>query len=187
MKASKLQMLLAEDANIYVGDGYTFVRRTEWGKIKKSKRELKYRSRSMNTLLYRSDYEVKKAKEIKDLSPAGFEERMEDYVAEDNWKVRSKKNYEDSGSGDGGIDIKAIKEFKDGTIKELIGQCKHPMISKKPIGPGVLRELVGAAADVESKYEKVLMCMTSTWFTLGAIEYAERHHITLVTGGDLLK
>ena len=61
------------------------------------------------------------------------------------------------------------------------------MISKKPIGPGVLRELVGAAADVESKYEKVLMCMTSTWFTLGAIEYAERHHITLVTGGDLLK
>jgi len=187
MKASKLQMLLAEDANIYVGDGYTFVRKTEWGKIKKSKRELKYRSRSLNGLFYKSDYEVKKAKEIKDLSPAGFEERMEDYVAEDNWKVRSKKNYEDSGSGDGGIDIKAIKEFKDGTIKELIGQCKHPMISKKPIGPGVLRELVGAAADVESKYEKVLMCMTSTWFTLGAIEYAERHHITLVTGGDLLK
>ena len=186
-KASKLQKLLAEDANIYVGDGYTFVRRTEWGKIKKSKRELKYRSRSMNTLLFKSDYEVKKAKEIKDLSPAGFEERMEDYVAEDNWKVRSKKNYEDSGSGDGGIDIKAIKEFKDGTIKELIGQCKHPMISKKPIGPGVLRELVGAAADVKSKHEKVLMCMTSTWFTQGAIEYADRHQITLVTGGDLLK
>ena len=187
MKASKLQMLLAEDANIYVPDGHTFVRKTEWGKIKKSKRELKYRSKSLNGLFYKSDYEVKKAKEIKDLSPAGFEERMEDYVAEDNWKVRSKKNYEDPGSGDGGIDIKAIKEFKDGTIKELIGQSKHPMISKKPIGPGVLRELVGAAADVKSKHEKVLMCMTSTWFTLGAIEYAERHHITLVTGGDLLK
>ena len=187
MKASKLQMLLAEDVNIYIPDGYTFVRKTEWGKIKKSKRELKYRSKSLNGLFYRSDHEVKKAKEIKYLSPAGFEEKMEDHVAKDNWKVRSKKNYEDSGSGDGGIDIRAIKEFKDGSIKELIGQCKHPMISKKPIGPDVLRELVGAAADVESKYEKVLMCMTSTWFTHGAVEYAERHNITLVTGGDLLK
>ena len=187
MKASKLQMLLAEDANIYVGDGYTFVRRTEWGKIKKSKRELKFRSKSMNTLLYKSDYEVKKAKEIKDLSPAGFEEKMEDFVAKDKWKVRTKKNYEDPGSGDGGIDIRAIKKFKDGSIKELIGQCKHPIISKKPIGPDILRELVGAAADVESKHEKVLMCMTSTWFTQRAMEYAERHNITLVTGGDLLK
>ena len=187
MKASKLQLLLAEDANIYVGDGYTFVRKTEWGKIKKSKRELKYRSKSLNGLFYRSDHEVKKAKEIRDLSPAGFEEKMEDYVAKDDWKVRSKKNYEDPGSGDGGIDIKAIKEFKDGSIKELIGQCKHPMISKKPIGPSVLRELVGAAADVKSEHEKVLMCMTSTWFTRHAMEYAERHNITLVTGGDLLK
>jgi len=187
MKASKLQLLLAEDANIYVGDGHTFVRKTEWGKIKKSKRELKYRSKSLNGLFYRSDHEVKKAKEIRDLSPAGFEEKMEDYVAKDDWKVRSKKNYEDPGSGDGGIDIKAIKEFKDGSIKELIGQCKHPMISKKPIGPSVLRELVGAAADVKSKHEKVLMCMTSTWFTRHAMEYAERHNITLVTGGDLLK
>ena len=61
---------------------------------------------------------------------------MEDYVAEDNWKVRSQERImKTPGSGDGGIDIKAIKEFKDGTIKELIGQCKHPMISKKPIGP----------------------------------------------------
>jgi len=187
MKASKLQMLLAEDANIYVGDGYTFVRKTEWGKIKKSKRELKYRSKSLNGLFYKSDYEVKKAKEIKDLSSGGFEEKMEDYVAEDNWKVRSKKNYEDPGSGDGGIDVRALKEFKDGSIKELIGQCKHPMISKKPIGPDILQKLVGAAADVENKYEKVLMCMTSTWFTQRAMEYAERHNITLVTGGDLLK
>ena len=187
MKASKLQMLLAEDANIYVGDGYTFVRKTEWGKIKKSKRELKYRSKSLNGLFYRSDYEVKKAKEIKNLSPAGFEEKMEDYVAKDNWKVRSKKNHENPGSGDGGIDIRAVKEFKDGSIKELIGQCKHPVISKKPVGPDVLQKLVGAAADVESKHEKVLMCMTSTWFTQRAMEYAERHNITLVTGGDLLK
>jgi len=31
------------------------------------------------------------------------------------------------------------------------------------------------------------MCMTSTWFTQRAMEYAERHNITLVTGGDLLK
>ncbi|WP_286843504.1 hypothetical protein, partial [Idiomarina sp. UBA4206] len=34
MKASKTQMILARDVNFYVPEGYTFVRKTLWGKIK---------------------------------------------------------------------------------------------------------------------------------------------------------
>ena len=80
-----------------------------------------------------------------------------------------------------------FKEFKDGTIKELIGQCKHPMISKKPIGPDVIRELIGAATLEESEHEKVLMVITSSIFTIGARKAAQEKNIELVDGDDLLK
>ena len=178
MKASKLQMLLANDANFYVPDGHTFVKKSVWGKVKMGEREIRYRNKSLNGLFYASDHEIEKAKEIHELSPAGFEERSEKYVAELGWEVTKRNNY------DGGIDIRALKEFKDGTIKKLLVQCKH---WKKPVGHDVLHALVGAAADEESKYEKVLMVITSSKFTTGAIEYAHNHSITLVRGDDLLK
>ena len=181
MKASKFQMLLASDANIYVPDGYTFVRKTDWGKIKKSKREIRYRTTSLNGLFYASDHEIQKVKNINELSPAGFEEKMEDYVDKKGWKVTKRNNY------DGGIDIRAIKEFKDGTIKKLLAQCKHPAISKKPIGPNVIRELIGAAELEESKHEKVLMVITSSVFTIGARKAAKEKNIELVDGDDLIK
>jgi len=163
MKASKLQMLLASEINFYVPDGYTFVKKSIWGKVKMGKRELKYRNTSLNNLFYASDHEVQKAKEIHELSPAGFEERSEKYVNELGWEVTKRNNY------DGGIDIRAFKEFKDGTIKKLLVQCKH---WKKPIGPDILHALVGAAADEKSEHEKVLMVITSSKFTTGAIKYA---------------
>ena len=178
MKASKLQMLLASEINFYVPDGHTFVKKSVWGKVKMGEREIRYRNKSLNGLFYASDHEIEKAKEIHELSPAGFEERSEKYVAELGWEVTKRNNY------DGGIDIRALKEFKDGTIKKLLVQCKH---WKKPVGHDVLHALVGAAADEESKYEKVLMVITSSKFTTGAIEYAHNHSITLVRGDDLLK
>jgi len=177
-KASKLQLLLAKNLNFPVQPGYTFVRESVWGKKGMTKKEITYRSKSLHGLFYASDHEIQKAKEIHELSPAGFEERSEKYVTKLGWEVIKRSNH------DGGIDIRALKEFKDGTIKKLIAQCKH---WKKPIGPDVLRELVGSAADEKSEHEKVLMVITSSRFTPGATDYADRHNITLVDGNDLLK
>ena len=178
MKASKLQMLLAENENVYVPDGYTFVKKTNWGKIKKSKREIKYRTTSLNGLFFASDHEIEKAKGINELSPAGFEEKMEDYVDKKGWEVIKRSNY------DGGIDIRAFKEFKDGTIKKLLVQCKH---WKKPVGPDVIRELIGSSKLEKSDHEKVLMVITSSKFTFGAREAAEKENIELIDGDDLLR
>ena len=177
MKASKLQMLLAETANIYVPDGYTFVKKSVWGKIKKSKREIKYRTTSLNGLFYGSDTEIKKAKTINDLGPGDFEEFSEKYITKLGWEVVKRNNY------DGGIDIRAFKEFKDGTIKKLLVQCKH---WKKPIGPDVIRELIGSSKLEESDHEKVLMVITSSKFTYGAREAAEQENIELIDGDKLL-
>ena len=177
MKASKFQMLLASDANIYIPDGYTFVKKTDWGKIKKSKREIKYRTTSLNGLFYGSDHEIKKAKKIHELSPAGFEEKMEDYVDKKGWEVIKRNNY------DGGIDIRAWKKFKNGTIKKLLVQCKH---WKKPVGPDVIRELIGASKLEESEHKKVLMVITSSKFTFGAREAAAKENIELIDGDKLL-
>ena len=143
-----------------------------------TKKEITYRSKSLHGLFYASDHEIQKAKEIHELSPAGFEEHSEKYVTKLGWEVIKRSNH------DGGIDIRALKEFKDGAIKKLISQCKH---WKKPIGPDVLRELVGSAADEKSEHEKVLMVITSSRFTPGAVDYADRNDIILVAGDDLLR
>lgn len=177
MKASKTQLILAKDVNLYIPEGYTFVKKSIWGKIKMSQREIKYRNTSLNGLFYASDAEVKKVKEIHELSPAGFEEYSEKYVAKLGWEVRKRNNY------DGGIDIRALRDTKEG-VEQLVAQCKH---WKKPIGPDVLRELVGSATDEESEYKKVLMVITSSKFTAGAVDYADRNDIILVDGDEFLK
>ena len=180
MKASKLQMLLASSENIYVPEGHTFVRKSIWGKVKMGKREIKYRDTCLNGLFYGSDHEIKKAKTINELGPGNFEEFSEKYITKLGWEVIKRNNY------DGGIDIRALKEFKDGTIKKLIVQCKHPAISKKPVGPNVIRELIGASKLEESEYEKVLMVITSSKFTFGAREAAAKENIELIDGDKLL-
>ena len=68
------------------------------------------------------------------------------------WEVRKRNNY------DGGIDIRALRDTKEG-VEQLVAQCKH---WKKPIGPDVLRELVGSATDEECEYNIVLMVITSS-------------------------
>ena len=177
MKASKTQLILAKDANFYIPEGHTFVKKSIWGKIKMGQREIRYRNTSLNGLFYASDAEVKKVKEIHELSPAGFEEYSEKYVAELGWEIRKRNNY------DGGIDIRALRDTKEG-VEQLVAQCKH---WKKPIGPDVLRELVGSATDEESEYKKVLLVITSSKFTAGAVDYAHRNDINLCDGDELLK
>tara|TARA_R100000008_G_C3582823_1_gene169813 strand:+ start:165 stop:2726 length:2562 start_codon:yes stop_codon:yes gene_type:complete len=176
-KASRTQLLLAKDLNFPLPPEHTFVQECLWGKKGMTQKQIRYRTKSLNNLFYASDAEVQKAKEIHELSPAGFEEHSEKYVAKLGWEIRKRNNY------DGGIDIRALRDTKE-DVEQLFVQCKH---WKKPIGPDVLRELVGSAADEKSKYKQVLMVITSSKFTPGAVNYADRNDIILVDGDILIE
>ena len=176
-KASKFQLILASNLNIPIPPNHTFVNGCEWGKKSITQKEKTYRSKSLNGLFYASDYEVEKVKEIHELSPAGFEERMEEYVSDLGWKVIKRNNY------DGGIDIRALKEQKDGSTNKLLVQCKH---WKRPVGPKEIRELWGAAGIEDSEYKKELMFITTARYTSGAKEVAEKFNIKLIEGDDLI-
>jgi len=179
MKPSKAQMVLAESRGIYIPEGYTYVRNSVWGKLKKSSREIKYRSKSMHGLLFANEEEINKTKELVNMSPAGFEEHCEKYVESLGYQVYKKWNY------DGGIDIRGIKE--DGS--RLFVQCKHYLESGTPIGPDVVRELQGSV-DLETKdMEKCKidkMVITSTRYTHKASQAAESLNIKLVTTDQII-
>jgi hypothetical protein len=176
-KPSKLQLLLAEKNNVPVPENYTFVKESLWGNKSMTQKEIKYRTKSLHGLLFVDPQDMEKAKHIEDMSPAAFEENMSKFMGKQGWDIVERNNY------DGGIDIRGFKEFKDGTIKKLIVQCKH---WKKAIGPDVIRELIGAKEVEDDKYEKVMMVITSSRFTPGAIEIAEKHNVGLIDGDTLL-
>jgi len=182
MKPSKAALLLAADRNMYLGEGHTYVSKSEWGKIKRSKREIKYRNTSLNGILFAPDLQIKKAVDINQLTPGRFEEKMEDYVTALGWDVNQRTNY------DGGIDIRATrKKPKCDIAQRLLVQCKHPYISMKPIGPEVIRELIGSKIVEDDEFENVLMVITSSKFTPGAREIANKHDVILVDGDNLLE
>jgi hypothetical protein len=176
-KPSKLQLLLAEKNNVPVPENYTFVKESLWGNKSMTQKEIKYRTKSLHGLLFVDPQDMEKAEHIEDMSPAAFEENMSKFMGKQGWDIVERNNY------DGGIDIRGFKEFKDGTIKKLIVQCKH---WKKAIGPDVIRELIGAKEVEDDKYEKVMMVITSSRFTPGAIEIAEKHNVGLIDGDTLL-
>ena len=102
---------------------------------------------------------------------------MEEYVKKLGWNVIKRNNY------DGGIDIRAIKEFKDGTIKKLLVQCKH---WKTPIPPNEMRAFKTAGDEEHSNYKKVKMFITSSRFSPSAKELANKHDIIMVDGDNLI-
>ena len=182
MKPSKAQIVLAESRGVYVPEGYTYVRKSVWGKLKKSSREIKYRSKSMHGLLFANEEDINKTKELINMGPGGFEEHCEKYVESLGYQVYKKWNY------DGGIDIRGIKDNGSGSISgsvtRLFVQCKHYLESGNPIGPDVVRELQGSV-DLETKdmeeCEINKMVITSTRYTYKAVQAAEALNIKLIT------
>ena len=179
MQPSKAQMVLAESRGVYIPEGYTYVRNSVWGKLKKSSREIKYRSKSMHGLLFANEEEINKTKELVNMSPAGFEEHCEKYVESLGYQVYKKWNY------DGGIDIRGIKD--DGS--RLFVQCKHYLESGNPIGPDVVREMQGSV-ELETKDMEECridkMIITSTRYTHKASQAAESLNIKLVTTDQII-
>ena len=176
---SKKQMLLAKSLEWWVPDGCTFVKEAEWG-VKMTKREVRYRHTCLNNLFYYDNKEVSKAQEINQLSSAGFEEYCEERVKKLGYSIKS--NFEDRG-----IDIRATKILDNDETEYLLVQCKHPRVSNKPISPGAMRDFNTACDDEPSEYKKVKIFMTSSTFSPGARELAEKHNIKLINGDDLLK
>ena len=184
MKPSKAQIILAESRGVYIPDGYTYVR---GGKLKKSLREIKYRSKSMHGLLFANEEDINKTKELINMSPANFEEHCEKYVESLGYQVYKKWNY------DGGIDIRGIKDNGSdsisGSVTRLFVQCKHYLESGNPIGPDVVRELQGSV-DLETKnMEKCeinKMVITSTRYTYKAVQAAEALNIKLVNTDQII-
>ena len=79
-------------------------------------------------------------------------------------------------SGDGGIDIRARRRRKS-----LIVQCKR---YQKPVGPSVVRELLGSLVD--AKADRALLFCTGG-FTQGARQFAKGKSITLLDVDDIVR
>ena len=175
---SKKQMLLAKSLDIWVPDGCTFVKEAEWG-VKMTKRETRYRHKCLNGLFYYNNKEVSEAQKIDQIpSGPGFEEYCAGRVKKLGYSIKSCQNY------DRGIDIRATKILDNNETEYLIVQCKH---WKTPIPPGEMRDFKTACDEEQSEYKKVKIFMTSSTFSPGARELAEKYNIKLIDGDDLIK
>lgn len=176
-KPSKKQMLLAKRLDIWIPDGHTFVKETEWGN-NRTKREIKYRNTALNGVFYYDEKEISEAKKIDQMSDGQFEEYCKERLKKLGYSIKTSQNY------DGGIDIRAVKILDNHDTEYLLVQCKH---WNKPIPPGEMRDFKTACDMEESEYKKTYMFMVSGKFSPGAREIAEKFNIELIDGDDLLR
>ena len=175
-KPSKKQLLLAKRLDIWIPDGHTFVRESEWGS-NMTKREIRYRNTALNGLFYYDSRELTESEKIDQLGPLGFEEYCRDYVKKLGYEVKTCQNY------DGGIDIRAMKVLDNLDTEYLMVQCKH---WKTPIPPNEMRAFKTACDEEHSNYKKVKMFITSSRFSPSAKELANKHNIIMVDGDNLI-
>ena len=184
MEPSKTQLAMAEVSGVYLPEGHTFVKKSIWGEKNMNERQIKYRTKSLNGLLYETDENLNKHKRIAALSPAGFEEMCERYVSRLGWEVVKRNNY------DGGIDVRAVRKGENGKVRKLFVQCKHYIDSGNPIGPNVVRELKGSVDldEIDNKDCDIeMMVISSTRYTFKAVEAAEKLNIKLIKTDDIRK
>ena len=176
-KPSKKQLLLAKRLDIWIPDGHTFVRESEWGS-NMTKREIRYRNTALNGVFYYDSRELSEAEKIDQLGPLGFEEYSRDYIKKMGYEVKSSQSY------DGGIDIRAMRVLDNLDTEYLMVQCKN---WKKPIPPNEMRAFKTACDEEHSEYKKVKMFITSSRFSPGAKELAHKHDIIMIDGDDLIQ
>ena len=175
-KPSKKQLFLAKQLDVWVPERHTFVQAAKWGE-NMTKREVRYRNTALNGIFYYDKKEMSEAQKINQLSPSGFEEYSEKYIQKLGYEVKHKINY------DGGIDIRAVKILDNMEAEDLLVQCKH---WNSPIPPGEMRDFKTACDLEETKNNKKFMFITSSRFSPGAKEIAEKFNIVLIDGDDLI-
>ena len=176
-KPSKKQLLLAKRLDIWIPDGHTFVRESEWGSTM-TKREIRYRNTALNGVFYYDSRELSEAEKIDQLGPLGFEEYSRDYIKRMGYEVKSSQSY------DGGIDIRAMRVLDNLDTEYLMVQCKN---WKTPVPPNEMRAFKTACDEEHSEYKKVKMFITSSRFSPGAKELAHKHDIIMIDGDDLIQ
>ena len=176
-KSSKVQMLLAKKLEVHVPPNYTYVKESKYGENGMPKREIIYRSKPLNGVFYYTKSEKSEFNKINEMTHAGFEEYCHKIIEKNGWKVYKNNPI------DGGIDVRALKENKDGNIKTLLVQCKH---WRKPIPPGAIRDFKAGADDEKVEGTKELMFISFSKFSPGAKEYANKHNIIMIDGDDLI-
>ena len=175
-KADKKQLLLAKQMDFYVPEGHTYVKASTWGD-NMTKREVRYRNTALNGIFYFDTKEMSEAQKINRLSSAGFEEYCSKHLQKLGYEIKYRRNY------DGGIDIRAVKILDNMEAEDLLVQCKH---WNYPVPPGAIRDFKTACDLEESKNNKKFVFMTSSKFSPGAVELADKFGIMLVDGEQFI-
>ena len=175
-KADKKQLLLAKQMDFYVPEGHTYVKAATWGD-NMTKREIRYRNTALNGIFYFDTREMSEAQKIDRLSSAGFEEYCSKHLQKLGYEIKHRRNY------DGGIDIRAVKILDNMEAEDLLVQCKH---WNYPVPPGAIRDFKTACDLEESKNNKKFVFMTSSKFSPGAVELANKFDIILVDGEQFI-
>ena len=175
-KADKKQLLLAKQMDFYVPEGHTYVKASTWGD-NMTKREVRYRNTALNGIFYFDTKEMSEAQKIDRLSSAGFEEYCSKHLQKLGYEIKHRRNY------DGGIDIRAVKILDNMEAEDLLVQCKH---WNYPVSPGAIRDFKTACDLEESKNNKKFVFMTSSKFSPGAVELADKFGIMLVDGEQFI-
>ena len=172
--ASEAQRLLAMKYGVYLPTGYTFVRSHERGGVAEEERKRIYRSRSASLLLFTA---IDPGPNTSAPEWFQFERDCAEALRRQGMTViHHAANMRD---GDGGMDLYCV----DATGNKRVVQCKCWSPSR-PIGPEVVRELVGTIAlvDANSGSESRGVLMTTSRFTDGAVLAANELGIELIDG-----
>ena len=175
-QASTAQRFLAQRYGMHVPEGFTFVRPHERGGALEEKRLKVYKSRSASRMIFD---EIAAAPEGTRPAWFDFEKDCARLLAMRGMRVIHHAARRD---GDGGVDLFALDEDE----RSWVVQCKC-WASHRPVGPDVVRELVGAiaAADRGSATPSRGMILTTSRFTSGAASEAVRLGFEIVDGEGL--
>lgn len=166
---SPSQVALASLFNVSVPVGYTFVRPHQRGL---GETTIRYRSRSALKCLYQET-------ESRDVTQTSdwflFEKKVKEWLEsigyEAIWNSVAR-------NGDNGIDVSASRRVGN-TEHLLVAQCKC-YSPNRPVGPAVVRELIGAIAACPTGTQGIIA--TTSYATEAALELARQHNIIIVTG-----
>jgi hypothetical protein len=187
--ASTTQRFLAQRYGMHLPEGFTFVKPHERGGAREEERIRIYRSRSASRMIF----------DEVDRAPAGtrpswfdFEKDCARLLARRGMRVIHQAANRD---GDGGVDLFAVEggpgagnNGEAGTGEEVswVVQCKCWALHR-PVGPEVVRELVGAIAKADRgrAANSRGMIITTSRLTPGALAEAQAHGFEVLQGEEL--
>jgi len=167
--SSRAQQWLARSYGLDIPKGYTFVKPHSRGGIDRETKVI-YRSRSASKLIY--------AEVVRGTSEAKwfkFERDVANYLKALGWEVQHKSI---NRNGDGGVDVYAYNRITD-ECWAIQCKCWSP---RYRVEPEVVRALFGSLDNYPEETKG--MIITTSDFTSGAREEAEKKGISLISGAE---